>query len=151
MEDVLLWVEPAFRPVIAIVLAAVLGVDRSLKDRPAGLRTHMLVALGSASFTLAALAVTSMLQPGGASQGDPSRVIQGIVGGIGFLGAGSIIRSGESVQGITTAATIWVVGAIGVACGVGSYGIAATTTLLAFLTLTVLAYVENKIERWRRP
>lgn len=131
------------RPLAAVLLAATLGWERTARDKPAGLRTHMMVALGSATFTSVSLLLHhDLAPPGDAGGSDPGRVIQGIVGGIGFLGAGSIIRSGGAVQGITTAATIWIVGAIGVACGAGHYLVGLYTTFLAFLVLTVVGRIE---------
>lgn len=138
------------RPLAAILLAGILGWERGTRDKPAGLRTHMMVALGSATFTSVALMLHHDLGPADAlGGGDPSRVLQGIIGGIGFLGAGSIIRSGGAVQGITTAATIWVVGSIGVACGTGHYLAAAYTAALAFLILTLMEWIERQLFKRR--
>lgn len=134
------------RPLAAVLLAGILGWERGARDKPAGLRTHMMVALGSATFTAVALLLyEDIAPPGEVGRGDPSRVLQGIIGGIGFLGAGSIIRSGGAVQGITTAATIWVVGAIGVACGTGHYLVGVYTAFLAFLILTVVEWIERHL------
>ncbi|MEN6495306.1 MAG: MgtC/SapB family protein [Thermoguttaceae bacterium] len=134
------------RPLVAVLLAGILGWERGVRDKPAGPRTHMMVALGSATFTYVSLMLYhSLALPGEGHHADPSRVLQGIIGGIGFLGAGSIIRSAGSVQGLTTAATIWVVGAIGVASGLGHYLVAAYTTLLAFLVLTAVGQIERRL------
>jgi putative Mg2+ transporter-C (MgtC) family protein len=133
------------RLLMATACGAVLGWERTSQHKPAGLRTHMLVALGAAAFTLATLHLPSIGDTTGRRfEVDPSRTIQGVVGGIGFLGAGSIIQSRGSVRGITTAATIWVMGALGVACAAGSYVVAITTTIIAFLILRVLGWVENR-------
>jgi putative Mg2+ transporter-C (MgtC) family protein len=122
------------RLVAAVLLGAVLGFERERADKPAGLRTHMMVSLGSAAFTILGFSVHST--PEEESLGfDPSRIVQGIIGGLGFLGAGSIMKSrhpGEaSVSGLTTAASVWLVGAIGVACGMGAYAAAVVTSVLA--------------------
>lgn len=129
------------RMTAAVVLGALLGWEREHEYKPAGLRTYALVSLGTASFMLMANDVQHLL---GVDQSryDPIRVIQGIVSGIGFLGAGTIIRSGGSVHGITTAAGIWVTAGIGAACGAGLYGIALFTTLFALLIVRVLKYAK---------
>lgn len=122
---------------LAALLSAVIGLDREHSHHPAGLRTHMLIGLGSALFTtLSIFAFPS---------GDSSRIASNIVVGVGFLGAGAIIRSGErQVMGMTTAAGIWVVAAIGMACGSGNYILAIVTTLLAWLILSVLGQIKIK-------
>ncbi len=132
----------------ATVFGGLIGWNRERQDKPAGLRTHMLVSLGAASFTVI---LFDLLQrypvQGGIPAGDPTRIIQGIATGIGFLGAGSIIREGGSVRGITTAAGIWVVGATGVACGAGSYFVAAVTVGFALLVLTLARRLERRMHR----
>ena len=122
-----------------------IGFERELRDREAGIRTHLLVSLGSALFTIvSAYGFHEFLTSGGnIVRTDPSRIAAQIVTGIGFLGAGAIIRSGLSVRGLTTAATLWVVAAIGMACGAGYYWPAAATTALTVFALgplRVLAY-----------
>jgi putative Mg2+ transporter-C (MgtC) family protein len=136
----------ALRLAVAAICGGVIGFERENQQKPAGLRTHMLVAIGSAAFTLAALnmdPLESLNGEGSRIQVDPSRVIQGIAGGIGFLGAGSIFRSNGSVQGLTTAATIWVVGAVGICSGVGNYALAAITSVLVVLIAGTLGIVES--------
>jgi putative Mg2+ transporter-C (MgtC) family protein len=116
----------------ATVIGLLLGLNRELKGKPAGLRTHALVSLGAAL-----LALTSLHMPIGNNEGDPlSRVMQGVITGIGFLGAGVIIqgRSGN-VKGLTTAAMVWMAAAIGLACGAGYWVAVITTTLLIFIVL----------------
>jgi putative Mg2+ transporter-C (MgtC) family protein len=141
------WSETLLRPLVALVCAGVLGLDRELRGKPAGLRTHMMVALGSAAFTITALQLFDhMRQQGDRWTGvDPIRVVSGIVGGIGFLGAGAIIQSRGSVAGVTTAATIWVVGAIGVSCGAGYYRIAAVVAGYALIILVVVGWLEARL------
>ena len=128
------------RLLLAALLGGVLGYEREHKGKAAGIRTHMLVAMGSALFVL-------VPQLGGMAVGDLSRVIQGIVTGIGFLGAGAIIknRSEEDVQGLTTAAGIWMTAAIGVACGLGRESTAVLSALLALLVLAVLPRLVGRV------
>ena len=111
--------EIVWRLSAASALAGIIGLDRELAGKAAGLRTHMMVGLGAAAFTSVAVGLI-----GDVSGTDPARMITGIATGIGFLGAGSIIKAGGEVEGITTAAGIWVVGAVGAACGVGAYPLA---------------------------
>jgi putative Mg2+ transporter-C (MgtC) family protein len=128
------------RLLIAATLGGMLGFEREQKGKAAGLRTHMLVALGAAIFVL-------IPYQAGISEEGISRVIQGLVAGIGFLGAGSIIKgNGESnIQGLTTAASIWLTAAIGIAAGMGREASAILSTLLARAILTLLLKVENWI------
>ncbi|HJU13698.1 MAG TPA: MgtC/SapB family protein [Candidatus Nitrosotalea sp.] len=108
-------------------LGAVIGLERQLKKRPAGLRTHMLVSVGSAIFTITGLS----LEP------NTSRIAEAIVTGIGFLGAGAIIAQGGRVRGITSAATLWVVAGLGLVVGIGEYLTAIVITALVFGTLQI--------------
>ena len=137
---------------VAAALGGAIGVERELRDREAGLRTHMLVSLGSCLFTIvSAYGFHAFLAHGGSVvRADPSRIAAQIVTGIGFLGAGAIIREGLSVRGLTTAATLWVVAAIGMASGAGYYGPAALTTVLTILALWPLRLLAfQTIERFR--
>ncbi|MCE9544188.1 MAG: MgtC/SapB family protein [Planctomycetia bacterium] len=137
--------EIVIRLLAAVALGALLGWERETHGKAAGFRTNVLIALGSAAFTLISLRMA--LHPGFRPDDrlDPIRALQGIIGGIGFLGAGSIIRSGGSVHGMTTAATIWVVGAAGIACGIGSYDIAASSIGVCFVVLWGLGIVEKRL------
>jgi putative Mg2+ transporter-C (MgtC) family protein len=139
------WGEVVLRLLVAIVIGGLIGFDRQRSDKPAGLRTHMLVALGSASFTLLGFEVGAHLSPRTGEGFDPTRVLQGVIGGIGFLGAGAIIQNRGHVSGITTAASVWVAGALGAAAGVGAYVLAGVTTVLAFVILSFLVRLETKI------
>jgi putative Mg2+ transporter-C (MgtC) family protein len=130
------------RLVLAVVLGGVLGWDRERRDKPAGLRTHMLVSLGSASFV--GLTVDLKTEAGGHAI-DPTRVLQGVVGGLGFLGAGTIIQGRGHVSGLTTAASVWVVGAVGAAAGLGAYVLAVGTAVLAVPVLSMLGAVEANV------
>lgn len=127
--------EVAIRLVVAALIGGVIGWDRERSEKPAGIRTHMLVSLGSASFTLLGFEVGLHLSSRSDEDFDPTRVLQGVVGGIGFLGAGAIIQNRGQVSGITTAASVWVAGALGAAAGVGAYVLALGTALLALIIL----------------
>jgi putative Mg2+ transporter-C (MgtC) family protein len=123
--------ELLLRLVLAFVAGALVGVERERRNKPAGLRTHMLVAGGSAMFTLASLTMAA-----DAGQGrDPTRIAAQIVTGVGFLGAGAIFRSGSDIVGLTTAATIWVAAALGVLCGGGNSLLAISATVLSVIVL----------------
>jgi len=135
------------------VLGAAIGFERELREHDAGLRTHMLVAVGSALFTIvSAFGFHDVLAESSPSlvRLDPSRIAAQIVTGIGFLGAGAIIRQGISVRGLTTAATLWVVAAIGMAAGAGSYLVAVFGTAAALFALSPLRFLaRHTIERVR--
>jgi putative Mg2+ transporter-C (MgtC) family protein len=134
------------RLIAALALGAIIGWERERAQKPAGLRTHMLVALGAAVFILLGVGVLLEYQPElPGSRIDPTRVIEGVVTGIGFLGAGSIIQSRGSVQGLTTGASVWIAGAVGVACGLGAYWIAGLATLFALATLALVVLLEPKV------
>ena len=135
--------EVAVRLVVAVVIGGIIGWDRERLDKPAGLRTHMLVSLGSASFTLLGFEVGAHLSPRTGDGFDPTRVLQGVIGGIGFLGAGAIIQNRGQVSGITTAASVWVAGALGAATGVGAYVLALATTVMTLLILTSAGLLEK--------
>jgi putative Mg2+ transporter-C (MgtC) family protein len=124
------------RLVLAALLGGILGYERERQGKAAGVRTHMLVALGAALFVL-------VPKEAGVSGADMTRVIQGVVAGIGFLGAGAIIKGGaeESVKGLTTAAGIWLTAAIGIACGLGRESTAVLSALLAFAILALVPHL----------
>jgi putative Mg2+ transporter-C (MgtC) family protein len=130
-------IELIVKLMLAIVLGALVGFEREQKRRPAGFRTNMLVCLGSCLFTIVSVYSFSI---------DPARIAAGIVTGIGFLGAGSIISSGKNIQGITTAATLWVVAGVGLAVGVGEYILAIVTAVLVFFIL-LLKGAEKEIHK----
>ncbi len=119
-------VEPVFRLILSVLLGAVVGWERQVSHKPAGLRTHMLVSLGACLFTVISIFEFSL---------DPARIAAAIVTGIGFIGAGSIIGSRGHVQGITTAASLWTVAGIGLAAGAGSYILATVSAVLVFTIL----------------
>jgi putative Mg2+ transporter-C (MgtC) family protein len=131
------WEEALLRVLIAAALGGAVGIERELRDREAGLRMHMLVSIVSALFTIvSAYGFHEFLVSGGnLVRADPTRIAAQIVTGVGFLGAGAIIRQGPSVRGLTTAATLWVVAAIGMAAGAGYYSAAVITTFVVLLSL----------------
>jgi putative Mg2+ transporter-C (MgtC) family protein len=137
-------IEIVARLIAAVLCGALIGWNREREDKPAGLRTHMLVSLGAASFTVVMLELLRRYPGVSTVEGDPTRIIQGIATGIGFLGAGSIFRSENRVHGMTTAAGIWVVGAIGVACGAGAWIVAVVATLLTFMILSLTVRLERR-------
>src|SRR6187200_3538491 len=147
------WEEALLRIVVAATLGGAVGIERELRDHDAGFRTHMLVAIGSALFTIvSAYAFRDFLVGGGAVvRADPTRIAAQIVTGIGFLGAGAIIRQGLSVRGLTTAATLWVVAAVGLAAGAGYYSAAVSTTALVLLALWPLRIIAYRILTRFRP
>lgn len=128
----------------ALAAGGVLGWERQWREKPAGLRTNMIVALGAAvlMFLTERLAL-SMTGVDGKSIVDPSRVIQGIVGGIGFVGAGAILQSRHSVKGLTTASTLWLSAALGVCSGLGYYILTLTAVTLALIVLIVFGNLEQ--------
>ena len=125
---------------ISTVLGTLVGWERQMGRKPAGLRTHTLVCLGSTLFVL--LTEHAVREFGGTSL-DPTRIIHGVVTGVGFLGAGSILRQEGYVHGLTTAASIWMVAAIGTAVGVRSYGLAIASTVLALIVLEGYRWIER--------
>jgi putative Mg2+ transporter-C (MgtC) family protein len=136
------------RLLVAGVLGAAIGIEREYRHKPAGLRTNMLIAIGSALFTLVSIEL-------GAADGTADRVAAQIVTGVGFLGGGAIIRNGDSIHGLTTAATIWVNAAIGMAAGIGALGLAVSGTAVTLVVLGLLPpierYLENRVNVTRLP
>jgi putative Mg2+ transporter-C (MgtC) family protein len=128
------------RLLLATALGAAIGLEREYRQKPAGLRTNILIALGSALFTIMSVRLAH-------DGGTPDRVAAQIVTGIGFLGGGAILRSRTSVHGMTTAATIWVNAAIGMAAGAGEFAMATTATALALVVLAALRPIEVYFER----
>jgi putative Mg2+ transporter-C (MgtC) family protein len=147
------WPEVLLRLFVAAVLGGAVGLERELRERQAGLRTHLVVCVGSALFTLVSAYGFRdfLLHGGGLVRADPTRIAAQIVSGIGFLGAGAIIRQGLSVRGLTTAATLWLVAAIGMASGAGYWDAALIATLGAILTLGPLRVVSFRVLSRFRP
>lgn len=141
--------EAFVRLLIAAVFGGVIGLDREARNKPAGLRTHILIAVAATLFMLLALEMHyELMQEHREANTDPIRIIEAVTAGVAFLAAGAIIRSREGVTGLTTGASMWLAGALGVASGGGYYTLAALATLLGVLVLTVLSWVER---RWGKP
>src|SRR5690606_23421504 len=119
------------RLAVAALLGAIIGFERELRNRPAGLRTHMLTSLAAAAFTVLTFEIYHEMVDLNAAIArlDPLRVIEAVTAGVAFLAAGAIIRSGGNIKGLTTGAGMWMAGAIGVACGSGFYVVAAIATV----------------------
>lgn len=128
--------EAIIRLALSSLLGAIIGVEREYKNHPAGLRTHLLVAFGS---SLVMIIATYLFQE---TTLDTSRMAQGVISGIGFLGAGTIIREGDSVRGLTTAASIWTTACLGLAIGIGLYALSIFSTITIMFVLTVLGKFE---------
>jgi putative Mg2+ transporter-C (MgtC) family protein len=138
----MIWWEPIIRVLIALFLGGLIGIQREYKHNAAGLRTHALVAIGAcvAMITNEYL----FLKYSGQSSMDIARMGSYVISGIGFLGAGSILKDGNRIRGLTTAAGLWVVACLGVAVGAGYYVIAIVGTVLVFFVIFILKIVENK-------
>ncbi|WP_339546953.1 MgtC/SapB family protein [Pseudomonas sp. RA_35y_Pfl2_P32] len=136
------------RLLIAALLGAILGFEREQKGKAAGVRTHMLVAMGAALFVL-------VPQMSGAQADAMSRVVQGVIAGIGFLGAGTILKGKDGdenhVKGLTTAAGLWMTAAIGVAAGMGRESTAVLSTLLALAVFSVMPWIVNRFDKDKEP
>ena len=126
------------RLLLAAVLGGIVGIERELKRRPAGLRTNMFICFGAAMFTVLSLELAK------ATGGEQTRIASQIIPGIGFIGAGSILHAQRTITGLTTAATIFVVASIGMACGGGLYGLAVFASVLILICLQVLGGLERK-------
>src|SRR6185503_8345798 len=133
--------------VLAVVFGGAIGLERELKAKPAGLRTNILICVGATLLTDVSITISLV---GSTRLGDPARLAAQIVSGVGFLGAGTIMQSSGTVTGLTSAATIWVVAAIGIAVGSGNYVGAAGATALVTIVLAWLGRVEHRLKRVRR-
>jgi putative Mg2+ transporter-C (MgtC) family protein len=142
MTDIGLQLDIALRLVIASALGAAVGLEREIHSHPAGMRTHLLVALGSALFTV--LSIVGFPPAEGAPL-DPSRVAAQVVSGIGFLGAGAIIKDGFTVRGLTTAASLWASAAVGMAAGAQQHIIAVVGTAIIVFSLWPLSRVADRV------
>ncbi|WP_233416930.1 MgtC/SapB family protein [Halovulum marinum] len=134
------------RMTAALVMGGVIGFEREAHERPAGLRTHMLISLAACLFTLIALELISMPEPVG-DEGrlriDPLRLIEAVTAGVAFLAAGSIITSGGKIKGLTTGASMWLAGAIGLASGSGNLALGGIAVVLALIVLAVLRWMKH--------
>lgn len=131
------------RLVASVFLSGLIGLERQVQRRNAGLRTHILVCLGSCLIMLTSLYVFDIYN--GVASIDPSRIAAGVITGIGFLGAGAILRDQTEIKGLTTAASLWITAGIGLAVGCGFYTGAITATILTIAVLLVLRYAERKV------
>ena len=133
----------------AILFGAIIGIDREWRNKPAGIRTHMMVALASATFTVITMELfeTVKAASGEKNASDPLRLVEAITAGVAFLGAGAIIQSRGNVEGITTGSGIWLAGAVGYAAGAGYYVLGAIATVLALIILTVLGWIVGKVKQ----
>ena len=138
--DLTFW-EILLRVGLAVVAGGLIGFERELHVQPAGLRTHLLVAMGACAFTLAGVSLAGS---------DPARVAAQVAAGVGFLGAGVILRDKFHVKGLTTAASLWVVAALGVAAGVGAYRVGFVVTVVTLVALVLLRPFEGSLTRGRR-
>ncbi len=129
--------------ILAIVLGAAIGIERGRSNKPAGMRTYMLITLAATIFTMISLKATSIFN---SSQYDPGRIISEVLVGIGFIGAGVIIFNNNKLQGVTTAASIWVSTAIGMLIGLGIYSLAIIVAIISFFIIAFLFEPEEKLE-----
>ncbi len=140
------YLDIALRLVVSLFIGGLIGLERSYHGRPAGFRTHALVCLSTSLLMLVTVYETRWFPS--VAQGrislDPTRMAQGIMTGIGFLGAGTIMKEGLSVRGLTTAAGLWVIAAIGLSVGMGDFALAFIATVLCFVTVSVLGKAERK-------
>ena len=135
--------EVATRLVVATLIGSGIGLDREIRHKPAGLKTHALVALGAALIIVVSASLTDLLHPDSSVM---SRVIQGIIAGVGFLGGGAILKSSEEmVTGVTTAASIWLVASLGIACGAGEFATALIALAIALVVLVLGNAFESRI------
>ena len=129
------------RIILAVLCGGAIGFERELSGKAAGLRTNVLICLGAAVFTMISRQMAG-------EEGSVTRIAAQVVTGVGFLGAGAIIQDRGGVHGLTTAATIWLVASIGLACGAGYYGLAIVSTCLAIIVLIGLAHFEKALARF---
>jgi len=139
------YTEIAVKLGVVILLSGFIGFDRELKHKPAGIKTHIMVGLGSTLFMLVSLYI--YMQYKGTTQVDPGRIAAQVVTGIGFLGAGSIIQSGGTVTGLTTAASLWAVAGIGLAVGAGMYPLAVMATAAILVVFAIINVIFDAIEK----
>ena len=141
----MVWQEDVFSIILATFLGAAVGLERELSGKSAGLRTNLLICLGAAIFT-----IISRRMLVGEGEGATARIAAQIVTGVGFLGAGALIQDRRGVHGLTTAATIWLVASIGMACGAGFHDLAVVSTLIAIIVLAGLLKLAKPLERYAR-
>ena len=130
--------------IIAVILGALIGIERKVHGKPAGLRTNALICMGAAALMVIAQRI-------GLAPDAISRMTAGIVTGVGFIGGGAVLRDRTNISGVTTAATIWVVTSIGIACGMRLYDMAVSITVLSLIVLAVLGPLDRKIRKTKDP
>ncbi len=136
----------ALRMGAAVLLGGVIGLERELAARPAGLRTHMMIALAACLFTIISFEMMALPSLADATaKSDPLRLIEAVTAGVAFLAAGTIFTSGGAVKGLTTGAGMWLAGAVGLACGIGHLPLAAIATVLALLILSLIRWMSSGI------
>lgn len=135
--------EICLRLLCAMAVGMIIGTEREYTNRPAGLRTHILVALGACVVTITGQMIFIQYHALGSSP-DPARLSAQVITGVGFLGAGTILRQGSHVKGLTTAASLWAVACLGIAAGFGFYGVAIAGMIFIFITLTILEFLQHK-------
>jgi len=140
----MVWPDDLLGIILAVVFGAAIGLEREISGKAAGLRTNVLICLGAAVFTIISK------QMGGGSSDSLTRIAAGVVAGVGFLGAGAVIVDRGGIHGLTTAATIWLVASIGMACGTGFYSLAVISTFIAILVLMGLGQLEKSLRRYGR-
>lgn len=139
------WKTSLVRILISFVVGALVGLEREMNNQPAGLRTHILISIGSTLVMLISIFITQVYD----SPGDPGRIAAQVVSGIGFLGAGAILKFGADIKGLTTAASIWAMAAVGLAVGAGMYSISLIGVTVIFFALTVMNLLEKRIFKER--
>ena len=137
-------IQSIFPMVVAMILGALIGIEREVHSKPAGLRTNALICMGAAAFMLIAQRI-------GLGNDAVSRMTAGIVTGVGFIGGGAVLRDRTNISGVTTAATIWVVTSIGIACGMRLYDMAVSITVLSLIVLAVFGPLDRKIRKTKDP
>lgn len=145
MSDITVIVEIGVRILLAMAIGGLIGWEREKSNRPAGLRTHMLVTIGAAVIMI--IGQLSYMKYAGIASLDPTRLGAQVISGIGFIGAGTILRDGLSVRGLTTAASLWAVACLGLAVGGGFYEVAVIGTIAIILTLTIFDYLESRFRK----
>lgn len=138
------WGAIAMRLLCAMLVGLVIGTEREYTHRPAGMRTHILVALGACAVMITGQLIFTQYRSYGASP-DPARLAAQVITGVGFLGAGTILREGINVKGLTTAASLWSVACLGIAAGGGYYAVALVGMVFIFITLTLFEFFQNKL------
>lgn len=136
------------RMMLAMLIGLVVGGERELTHRPAGMRTHMLVSLGACAVMITSQMIFAQYRPFGATP-DPARLSAQVITGVGFLGAGTILREGNSIKGLTTAASVWTVACLGVAVGGGYIAVGLVGMVCMMITLVVFEFLQNKLMRGR--